>query len=67
MKIYGSMDGNAFSGGVDKCRLCTIARQFFVWQGSEIAVVAELRQDFEDVGRRKNGHCSVLAEFFNTP
>ena len=61
------MDGNAFSGGVDKCRLCTIARQFFVWQGSEIAVVAELRQDFANAVRRKNGRYSVLTEFINTP
>ena len=31
-------------GRVDKRKLCDTARQFFVWQGSEAAVVAGLRQ-----------------------
>ena len=54
-------------GRVEKRKLCVTARQFFVWQGNEAAVVAELRQGFIDAGRRKNGRCSVLVEFFNTP
>ena len=54
-------------GRVEKRKLCDTARQFFVWQGSEGAVVAELRQVFADADRRKNGRCSVQVEFINTP
>lgn len=35
-----------FLGRVDKWKLCDTVRQFFVWQGSEAAVVAGLRQGF---------------------
>ena len=35
-----------YIGRVEKRKLCDTARQFFVWQGSEDAVVAELRQVF---------------------
>ncbi len=60
-------EGQTFLGRVEKRKLCDTARQFFVWQGSEVAVVAELRQGFTDADRRKNGRCSVQVEFFNTP
>ena len=60
-------DGWMELGRVEKRKLCATARQFFVWQGRETAVVAELRQGLTDADRRKNGRCSVLVEFFNTP
>ena len=63
---YGYERGGTL-GRVEKRKLCDIARQFFVWQGSEDAVVAELRQVFADADRRKNGRCSVQVEFINTP